>query len=81
MCESGNLEIEPAVYVAVEENEPSDLEIWKVSLKQSGNLEICESGNSEIWNRSLFCILSNLEISLVTIAVAFCYGNTGIAEG
>ena len=58
-----------------------NLEIWKVSLKQSGNLEICESGNSETWKRSLFCMLSNLEISLATIAVAFCYGNTGIAKG
>ena len=47
---SGNLEIEPAVYVAVEENELGNLEIWKVSRKQSGNLEICESGNSETWN-------------------------------
>ena len=46
----GNLEIEPAVYVAVEENEPRNLEIWKVSLKTSGNLETCESGNSETWN-------------------------------
>ena len=34
MCESGNMEIEPAVYVAVEENEPGNLEtssktMWK----------------------------------------------------
>ena len=41
---------QPAVYVAVEENERGNLEIWKVCLKQSGNLEICESGNSETWN-------------------------------
>ena len=49
MCESANLEIESAVYVAVEENEPGYLEIWKVSLKQYGSLEICESGNSKTW--------------------------------
>ena len=48
ICESGNLEIEPAVYVAVEENEPGNLEIWKVSLKQSGNLRIWKFGNLEV---------------------------------
>ena len=35
ICKSGNLGLK-------------NLEIWKVSLKQSGNLEICESGNLEI---------------------------------
>ena len=35
ICKSGNLGLK-------------NLEIWKVSLKQSENLEICESGNLEI---------------------------------
>ena len=33
------------MYVAIEENEPGNLEIWRVSLKQSGNLK---SANLEI---------------------------------
>ena len=55
------------------------LEIWKVSLKTSGNLEICESGNLEIWTSNLFiwkfgnleiCESGNLEIeSALYVAV------------
>ena len=45
---SANMEIEPALCVVVEENEPGNLEVWKVSLKQTGNLRIWKFGNLEV---------------------------------
>ena len=41
------------MYVAVEENELGNLEIWKVSQQKSGNLEIRKLGNLEIWKVGL----------------------------